>query len=109
MSPATFRQYLAKASAEYRAGLGARLARIESAWQALADGAFAANLADVERELHSIAGSAETFGLPSVGQAARAAEAAVERYRARGAMPTPAQRTRFERLLDALKRAALGR
>ena len=105
----TFRQFLKKAGAEYRARLGTRLARIEHAWRGLTPGAGVANAADLERELHSIAGSAETFGLPELSRAARAAESAVQRYRARVATPTPAQRARFERLLAALKRAALGR
>lgn len=109
MSPATYREFLKQASADYRAGLGARLAKVERAWRALTEGAFEESAAELERELHSIAGSAETFGLPEVGRAARAAESAVERYRTRGAAPSAAQRTRFERLLEALKRAARGR
>lgn len=105
MGRATFREFLKKAATEYRAGLGERLARVERAWQALGGDKSTENAADLERELHSIAGSAETFGLPGVGKAARAAESAVERYRARKAPFTPAQRARLERLLSALKRA----
>lgn len=104
MGQATFRRFLKEASAEYRAGLGARLARIEGAWHALAEGA-SADLTELQRELHSLAGSAETFGFAALGRAARAAESAVERCRTRSASPTPAQRARIGRLLDELKRA----
>jgi chemotaxis protein histidine kinase CheA len=107
MSQATFREFLKEASAAYREGLGARLARIEVAWSALAKGA-SAELAGIERELHSIAGSAETFGMPGAGRAARAAESLVARWRGRDTTPTAAQRARFEALLDALRRAARG-
>ena len=105
MGQATFREFLEKASAEYRAGLAARLAKVEAAWSAFGGGA-SAELAGLERELHSIAGSAPTFGLAKVGRAARAAEGLVARWRARGTAPAGAQRARFEAQLDVLRRAA---
>lgn len=53
--------------AEYRAGLPEKLARIEALHSR-------GQLAELARELHTLAGSAGTFGLPRVSAAARAAE-----------------------------------
>ena len=67
MSP---REELEALVAEYRASLPAKLERIESL-------AAAGDLKALARELHTLAGSAGTFGLPQVSAAARAAEEAV--------------------------------
>jgi HPt (histidine-containing phosphotransfer) domain-containing protein len=77
--------------AEYRADLPRRLARIEAL-------AAAASRAELARELHSLAGSAATFGLPRVGDAARAAEEHVSRFGAGDAKLAP--------LLEALRHTA---
>ncbi len=53
--------------AEYRRELPPKLARLEEHFAA---GRFT----ELRRELHTIAGSAGTFGLPQVGEAARVAE-----------------------------------
>lgn len=53
--------------AEYRRELPPKLARLEEHFAA---GRFT----ELRRELHTLAGSAGTFGLPQVGEAARAAE-----------------------------------
>ena len=57
--------------AEYRRDLPQTLARIEAL---LAGGRFT----ELRRALHTLAGSAGTYGLPRVGQAAAAAEAHLE-------------------------------
>jgi HPt (histidine-containing phosphotransfer) domain-containing protein len=57
--------------AEYRRDLPQKLARIES----LLSGG---RLAELRRAVHTLAGSARTYGLPRVGQAAAAAEAYLE-------------------------------
>jgi HPt (histidine-containing phosphotransfer) domain-containing protein len=61
---------LAAQLSEYRAALPSKLERIESL-------AAAGDLKALARELHTLAGSAGTFGLPKVSAAARAAEEAV--------------------------------
>jgi HPt (histidine-containing phosphotransfer) domain-containing protein len=69
----------AELRAEYRASLPPRLERIESLLASLVAGEVAAaQRRELERELHSIAGSGRTFGLPAVSAAARAAEALLE-------------------------------
>ena len=103
------KRQMAAFSADYRAGLPAKLERIDALWQVLSSGA-----ADIEaggellRALHTIAGSAKTFGLPAVGDAARAAENFFEPFCAGGAMPQATDREAFGHLLDALRQSTAG-
>lgn len=107
MSDDEFRQMLAAVSAEYRAGLPERLAGIEALWGHILRGAdFAQAMPDLIRALHSIAGSAETFGLTAVGEAAAAAESRLEAYRDMRQMPDAASRAEIARLLETLRLAA---
>jgi HPt (histidine-containing phosphotransfer) domain-containing protein len=87
---------------EYRLNLAAKLARIEELRAALAGGsARLPQVADLLRELHSIAGSAQVFGLPEVGEAARAAEQYVAEHCS--ARPEPAQWAALRALLEKLR------
>jgi chemotaxis protein histidine kinase CheA len=70
--PDAFDDMLKALSAEYRGKLPARLAEVQRLW-ALAP-SDAGSLAVLRRELHTMAGSASTFGLPGLTLAARAAE-----------------------------------
>jgi HPt (histidine-containing phosphotransfer) domain-containing protein len=81
--------------AEYRAELPQKLTRLESL---LADGRFA----ELTRELHTLAGSAGTFGLPRVGKAAGAAEA----YLISCGSPDAGQRAELVRLFGLIRQAA---
>lgn len=78
--------------AEYRTGLPQKLARLD---ELLAAG----RLPDLGRELHTLAGSAGTFGLPKVGEAARAAETYLLGC---GGKLDPAQRAELTLLLQEL-------
>ena len=62
---------LEELQAEYRAELPAKLAHLKAL---LAAGRWK----ELQRALHTLAGSAGTFGLPAVGDAAREAEACCE-------------------------------
>ena len=105
MSDDSVNRELEAMRAEYRESLPARLARIESLRLELAGGAAAAaRIAELYREVHSIAGSGRTFGYPALTDAARAAEAFLEPYRA-GAAPGAADWARLRPLLEALERA----
>jgi HPt (histidine-containing phosphotransfer) domain-containing protein len=78
--------------AEYRRDLPQRLARIEAL---LAGGRFA----ELGRDLHTLAGSAGTYGLRRVGEAAAAAEAYIE-----GDAPLDAaRRAELERLVTRVR------
>jgi len=93
--------------ADYRRKLPARLDRLENAQCELAAGmAPAGALEELHRELHTLAGSAEMFGLPEVTASARAAEAFLEPYRAGGRMPAAGDWAAFRLLLEKLRRAA---
>ena len=101
-----FRRQLESLRAEYRAGLPATLATIESLWRGLEGGAAdPARMRELLRALHSVAGSARTFGVAGVSEAAAAAESCLEPHSAAGSISGPAERARFARKLDALKRA----
>jgi HPt (histidine-containing phosphotransfer) domain-containing protein len=65
--------YLEAQRVEYRRSLPGRLARIGASWRPAAG---PPDLATLEREAHSIAGSSGTFGLAAVGEAARVLEQA---------------------------------
>jgi HPt (histidine-containing phosphotransfer) domain-containing protein len=82
--------------AEYQRELPQKLAHLEAL---LAAG----RVATLKRELHTLAGSAGTFGLPRLGQAAGAAEAYLASC---GASLDGAQRTELGRLLALLKEAS---
>ena len=92
-------------NAEYRASVPQRLADIEASWSAVRRGETDA-LRPLLRQLHSIAGSASTFGLPALGKAAAAAEDWVDPYSERGEHPPPAALDAFEPLLAAVRQAA---
>lgn len=60
----------------------------------------------LRRALHSIAGSARTFGLDELGTSARAAEQFLDLCCERGEPLPPSARADFENLLQALRFAA---
>ena len=103
-----FRRQLDVLSTEYRRSLPGKFAEIDELWRKLADGATdSLSIAGLQRELHTLAGSAKTFGVAGVSEAAAAAEAFLEPYCAHGAIPRPAARDKFRVLLDALRRAGV--
>ena len=94
---------------EYRATLPQRLQAIDAAWAAVRRGEGNSEaVRTVLRNLHSMAGSALTFGMPELGKAAAAAEDWIDPYYERAEIPPPASHDAFEPLLEAVKRAASG-
>ena len=105
MSDDDLRRELEAFNAEYRSTLPQRLVDIDAAWSAVRRGETDA-LLPLLRQLHSIAGSALTFGLPALGRAAAAAEDWIEPYSERSeALPAEAF-DEFEPLLAAVRQAA---
>ena len=92
-------------NAEYRSSLPQRLADIDASWSAVRRGETDA-LRPLLRQLHSIAGSALTFGLPALGRAAAAAEDWIEPYSERSEVPAAAALDELEPLLAAVRQAA---
>ena len=107
MSDDELRQLMAAVGAEFRAVLPARIAAIDALWaQGPCGGDNAQALPELIRALHALAGSAGTFGCAAVGDAAAAAEAALEPHRDRG-WPPEDVRPEIARQLEALRRAAV--
>ena len=95
---------------EYRASLGPRIAALEALRGALAgarapSSRAAGMRAELNRELHSIAGSGRTFGLAGVSEAAHAAEVFVERRCSPGSPPDAAAWDELKALLQVLAAA----
>ena len=78
--------------AEYRRELPAKLDRLKALWRAR-------ELTELHRALHTLAGSAGTFGLRELSAAAREAEAYLD---ACGPALDAGQQTGFQLLFDAV-------
>ena len=114
MSNDAFRKVLDELSAEYRGSLPEKLAEIDTLWAALRGGAEPpARLEDLRRLLHTIAGSARTFGLAEVSANAKLAENFLDPFCGEEGGPAPAcalpgaaDGVAFDALLEALRRSA---
>lgn len=103
-----FRRGLEAIMAEYRQGLGERLAGLDGLARDLAHGVAAPDrMRELQRGLHSLAGTGRTFGLPEISVSAAAAESFLEPFCTTGAMSAD-EWAEFGRLLDALKQPAAG-
>jgi chemotaxis protein histidine kinase CheA len=92
---------------EYRNSLPKKMRDIDDARAALEDhAADVQRLRDLMRMVHSIAGSARTFGVDGLSEAAAAAEAYIEPWCDRGALPAAPERAELDRLLAAVHAAA---
>ena len=91
-----------KLRVEFRGSLPAKLTRLRSLWARVACEAPDADALEIlRRELHTMAGSAGSFGLPQVSKAAAAAEAALEGLK-EGSRPGAKRVKKFGALLDKL-------
>jgi chemotaxis protein histidine kinase CheA len=102
-----FKRQMDAFSADYRAALPGKLAEVDALWDKLASGAKQPEACvELLRRLHTLAGSAKTFGFPDLGTAARAAETCLAPYCEDGAIPQAADREAFNRLLRTLRQSA---
>lgn len=89
---------------EYRRGMPEKLDRVEKLWAIVSTSkALGRPLQELCRELHTVAGSAGTFGLPELGEAALAAET----HLIGGDSVGDNGRQQMARLIEELKKAAL--
>ena len=90
--------------AEYRRGMPEKLARVQRLW-ALVSGSKAVGLqlSELCRELHTVAGSAGSFGLPELSKAALAAE----NHLIASASIGEAERVTMAQLLAEMQKASL--
>lgn len=107
MTSEAFERFFEELRADYQRRLPEKFAELDGLWDGMTSGSLhAARMVDLQRELHTLVGTAKTMGLPAVTDAARAAESLLEPFMAQEVLPTPAARIEFKRLLDALKRSA---
>ena len=93
---------------EYRSGMPAKLEKLGMLWSRLASGSAGVQaVADLLLELHTIAASAGSYGLPQLGEAAQAAETYLAAATARGAKLGAEEERVFNRLLGELRNASL--
>ena len=94
----------------FRDRLAPRVGEIETAWKALAGAVDRAETTEPLRHLHrlahSLAGTAGTFGFPTVGSASRALERRVKELVEAGAPFEATAREEIAALLAALGQAA---
>jgi chemotaxis protein histidine kinase CheA len=94
-----------KLRTEFRGSLPAKLRRLRSLWERIdCDEPDADALEILKRELHTMAGSAGTFGVPQVGKDAAAAEDALAGLKA-GSRPGAKRAAKFAALLGKLEKA----
>ena len=107
MTADEFRRQLDLLSADYRARLPEKTAELARLWGRLVSGMVpTTSLGDLRRELHTLSGSAKTFGAGYVSELAAAAEVLVEPFCEQGSLPGAAEIAEIARLLDALQRSA---
>ena len=107
MSTDAFKQQMAALVQDYRNSLPPRLVDIDARWALIESGTAGPDtFQGLLRELHTLAGSAKTFGLAELGVAARAAELHLEPFCAAAAMPQAGDRETFGRLLAGVRHSA---
>src|SRR4051812_38913615 len=94
-----------KLRTEFRGSLPAKLTRLRSLWGRIdCEEPDADALEILKRELHTMAGSAGSFGLPQVSTAAAEAETALEGL-TEGTLPGAKRAAKFLAALDKLDKA----
>jgi chemotaxis protein histidine kinase CheA len=94
-----------KLRTEFRGSLPAKLKRLRSLWERIdCEEPDADALEILKREVHTMAGSAGSFGLPQVSKFAAAAEEALAGLKA-GSRPGAKRAAKFRVLLDKLDKA----
>ena len=94
-----------KLRTEFRGSMPAKLKRLRSLWERIdCEEPDPDALEILKREVHTMAGSAGSFGLPQVSKLAGAAEDALAGLRA-GSRPGAKRAAKFGALLDKLGKA----
>ncbi|HPC82173.1 MAG TPA: response regulator [Thermoanaerobaculaceae bacterium] len=97
-----FDAHLAALRRRFAASLPGTLSRIERAWVAAAGGCETGPWEELAHEAHDLAGSAGSFGLPAVGDAARELEEAVRTQLASGAPVSGKARAAIKQYVERL-------
>ena len=103
-----FQRELEALKADYRRDIPRQLQRIDELWvESGAGPERLQSLGDLLKCLHTMAGAAGTFGCTRLGAAAAAAEAVIDPWCNRGAIPSAPERAACEELICALRREAV--
>ena len=98
-----FQKFLDQQRADYRRTLPEKIAQIHALWNAVAGADDTALPAELERLVHTLAGTAGTLGFHEVGAAARALELLLEQAALAGQLPLSPQRTDIALAVAALQ------
>jgi chemotaxis protein histidine kinase CheA len=107
MTSEAFRQQLAAMAAEYGATLPGKLDELDAVWLAARHSGAPEGLDQLRRGLHTMAGTAGTFGLRAVTDSARAAESFIEPFCASPLNLKSDDHAAFEALLAAVRASVL--
>lgn len=100
---AEFRRKLEQVHRTYLGRLPARLTEIEHGWSALAGQGDSGSLEPLHRAVHSLVGSAGTFGHDRLSEIARRIERFLKPLKESGRLPKPQEVERGEELLEELR------
>lgn len=98
-----FQKFLDQQRAVYQRALPKKMAHIRALWNAVAGGDETAPQAELERLVHSLAGTAGTLGFHQVSAAAKALELLLEQAAQAGQVPLSPQRTDIALAVAALQ------
>jgi len=108
MNDDELKRTIGKLQTDYAEQLPGTVAQMEDLWRRLVAAQIPpSRLADLARMAHSITGSGATFGLPEASRAARDLELFLDKLKASGELPRPAEQTTVSALLAALRQAAV--
>lgn len=98
-----FQKFLEQQRADYQRALPEKIARIVALWETIAGGGDTVVPVELERLVHTLAGTAGTLGFPQVGAAAKVLELLFEQAALAGRVPLPAERTDIALAMAALQ------
>lgn len=98
-----FQAFLAQQRADYQRALPEKVAQLQAEWQAQDPEAAPPALGELERQAHTLAGTAGTLGFRELGLAARELEELLGRAGEGGAALSPGQQAEISLALAALQ------
>ena len=99
-----FQKFLDLQRSDYARALPEKMAQVHALWRAVtADGEAAQPLTELERLVHTLAGTAGTLGFHEVGRAAKALELLLQQVGPAGPALAPAQRSAIGLTIAALQ------
>lgn len=98
-----FQKFLDLQRSDYARALPEKMAQVHALWRAVTSGGEAPPLTELERLVHTLAGTAGTLGFHEVGRAAKALELLLQQVGPAGPALAPAQRSAIGLTIAALQ------